>query len=73
MLINVAIQGEGVRPTEVDEGMSLGDLRIVKGYSETLEFRLAGEVIDNTFVFDYDSVDEGAYLIGTKDAKGGNL
>ena len=66
---NLAIQGESVVPVEVPVGTSLQEFKVLKNVAENLEFRIRGEVIDCDFTFDGD--EQGFYLVGTKNAKGG--
>jgi len=65
--INLAIQGEPVKPIAVPANSTLAEVKVLKNLRDDLEFRIQGEEIDD----DYNFTEDGVYLIGTKDAKGG--
>lgn len=69
--INLAIQGEPVKPIDVPVNSTLAEVRVLKNLRSDLEFRIQGEEINDDFNFTEDEA--GVYLIGTKDAKGGNV
>jgi len=68
--INLAVQGDAVKPVDIPVGSTLAEVKVIKELPYGLEFRIKGEPIDDDFEFTEDEA--GIYLIGTKDAKGGN-
>jgi hypothetical protein len=67
--INLAIQGDAVKPINVPSNSTLAEVKVLNSLPSTLEFRIKGESIDDDFTFTEDEA--GVYLIGTRDAKGG--
>lgn len=67
--INLAIQGESVKPIDVPTNSTLAEVKILKSLPGGLEYRIKGEEIEDDFNFTEN--ESGVYLIGTKDAKGG--
>ena len=67
--INLAIQGEPVKPIDIPVNSTLAEVKVLKNLPSGLEYRIAGEEIDDDFNFTVEEA--GVYLIGTKDAKGG--
>lgn len=67
--INLAVQGERVKPIDIPVGSTLEDVRILKNLPNDMEFRIKGETVDEDYEFFTE--DGGTYLIGTRDAKGG--
>lgn len=67
--VKIAIQGDGVAIKEFESGTTLEELKRILDLNPTLEFRVAGEDVDDDYLVD----DIGdTPLIGTKNAKGGN-
>jgi len=64
--VNIAIQGDGLATKEFDEGVTLGELREILDLNPTLEFRVSGDEVDDSYVIQNEDT-----IIGTKDAKGG--
>jgi len=67
--VNLAIQGEPVKPIEIPVNSTLAEVRVLKNLRSDLEFRIQGEEVEDDFHFTEDEA--GVYLIGTRDAKGG--
>jgi hypothetical protein len=67
--INLAIQGEAVKPIDFPINSTLAEVKVLKNLPSGLEYRIQGESIEDDFTFTEDEL--GVYLIGTKDAKGG--
>lgn len=67
--INLAIQGDAVKPISVPVGSTLEDVKTTNGLPNDLEFRVKGEPVDSEYEFSEES--DNDYLIGTRDAKGG--
>ena len=67
--INLAIQGEPVKPIDVPVNSTLAEVKVLRNLPSSLEFRISGEEVEDDFHFTEDEA--GVYLIGTKDAKGG--
>ena len=67
--INLSVQGEAVKPIDIPIGSTLAEVKVLKNLPSGLEYRIKGEVLEDSFEFFSDEA--GTYLIGTRDAKGG--
>jgi len=66
--IKIAVQGNEVKTEDIPIGSTLAEVKVIKNLPE-LEYRIKGEPIDDDYEFVLD--DNGIYLVGTRDSKGG--